>query len=179
MSVFTKISPIGVDIPIQKMQQFLYGKLQAAWKLTDAQLDLYGRAYRNQKASGYAPEVFDGAGGYKEVLFDDTKVGLGFFEVGDNRQQVDGSSIARIALILMVNIPAIYPGTEKKDEQIHVDVQRIMEIQRFGFVMDSLETGIDTVLAEYDRNGVKFRDEWPLHCFRLNFEVAYSFLDCN
>lgn len=179
MSVFTKTAPVGVDIPIQKMQVYAYGQLRSKWGLTDVSFDLYGRIYRNQKQTGYAPEAYTGVGEYKEVLFDDTKAALGFFAVEDRIDQVNGSSIARVALIMMVNLKTLYPGAEKKDEQVHVDVQRVFEMQRYGFIMDGFWTGIDNVLKEYDRTEVRFRDEWPLHCFRTDFEVAYSFLDCN
>lgn len=185
--IILKTKPVGVDIPIQHFQQYLYPQLLTTWNLADADYTCYGRAYRNQTADGYTPEVYDGSDPqaieYKEVLFDDTLKALSFFALGEDVKYDRGDSNAPVALIFMVNVPALKPGfTYRADEEIRNDVEKLCQIDRFEFRMTDFITGIDQVFKEYSgwkkKDGVKYRDMHPTHCFRLNFNVLFDINDC-
>lgn len=184
-----KTNPIGLDKPIQDLQQFLYQQLLAKWSLQDADYIAYGRAYRNQTDDGYSPEFFTGTGNdpnqpdYKDVFMDDTVKALSFFGVGESEKYNMGSTIASVFLIFQVNVPALKPTVvHRGDEEIRLDVQRLCQPRRYGFGMTGFETGIDNVFREYSgwkkKDGVKFRDQHPWHVFRLNFNLLYNILDC-
>ena len=185
--IITKPTPIGVDIPIQAFQEFLYPSLQAIWPVGDAGYTSYGRAYRNQTEDGYTPEVFDGSDPqqieYKEVLFDDSLKALSFFHLGDVIKYDAGNTNAQIGLIYMVNVQDLKPGyAYRADEEIRNDVEKLCHIDRFEFRMTEMVTGIDQVFKEYSgwrkEKGIKFRDMHPRHCFRLNFNVLFDINAC-
>lgn len=183
VSVFTKPSPIGIDIPIQRFQEFLYPALLELWEITDAAYDCHGRAYRNQSDDGYYPEVFDGETDYKEVFFDDSLKALSFFHLGDVTKYDVGNATAPIALIYMVNVKELKSTyAYRADEEIRNDVEKFCQIDNYGFRMTDMIIGIDQVFKEYSGwrkdNGVKYRDMHPTHCFRLNFQVLFDINEC-
>lgn len=184
-----KTSPAGPDAPIQSMQQFLYDQLRAIWGIREADYASYGRAYRNQTEDGYAPEVFTGVGNdrdqpdYTDAFFSDEVKVSSFFGLGESEKYSAGGVIAPVSLIFQVNVPALKPAIlHRGDEEIRLDVQRLMQGRRFGFTLMGWETGIDNVFREYSgwkkKDGIKFRDEHPWHCFRLNFQLLYSIQHC-
>lgn len=184
MSVFTKAKPAGVDINIQAYQKYLYAQLNRVWGTGDGDFDAYGRVYRNQTADGYAPEAYDGNGEYKETFFDDikNKKGLFFFSVGE-KQEYNGGLLTPVSIIFEVNIPLLKPGyTWRADEEVRQDVENLVHAPRYGFMFKGLETGIDNVFREFSgwrkENGIKYDDEHPWHCFRLNFTSLYTISNC-
>lgn len=188
MGLITKISPSGIDIPIQKFQTVMYGVLNGKWGTGDNSFNCHGRAYRNQTADGYVPDVFQGAATtgeieYKEVLFDDTLKALCFFSVGESTKYDTGSTVAKVGLIFMVNVPQLKPGiVHRGDEEIRRDVELFCTGRRNGFTMTGFETGIDNVFREFSgwrkTTGIKYRDMQPLHCFRINFDLLYNITQC-
>lgn len=179
MSAFTKISPIGIDRPIQSYQSVFYDFFKKLWNLTDNDWNCYGRVYRNQTEDGYAPEAYVGNGEYQEVFFDDTLKVLSFFGIGETIKFTNLSAIAQVSLVMMVNIPSVKQNILGiADEEIRNDVQNFCRTPRFSFEMQSFETGLDTVFKEYSgwrkKEGIKYRDQYPLHCFRINFNLIYN-----
>lgn len=177
-----KPSVIGVDIPIQKLQTALYTKLLALWPVTANTFNMYGRAYRNQTNDGYSPEVYAGNNEYKDVYFDDSLAASAFFGLGDNQKTDKASTTADVFVIFMVDLSKIKPAATRNDEEARVDVERICLQRDYGFFLSNIITGIDQVFKEFSGwknvQGIKFRDEHPWHCFRLNFKVTYNIYDC-
>lgn len=188
--IWTKTSPVGIDISVQRFQEFLYPQLKTIWGIAnDTDYDCHGRAYRNQTVDGYIPEVFVGVGtdpnqpDYKEVLLDDNKVAMSFFSLGETTRYDTGNANAQLALIFLVNVPELKPSIEYRgDEEIRNDVEKLCQIDRFGFRMTDMIMGLDQVFKEYTgwrvKEGMKFRDMHPTHCFRLNFNVLYDINEC-
>lgn len=171
--IATKTKPVGIDILIQRLQNFLYVQLQNTWGIAAADYNCYGRAYRNQTADGYSPEVYTGNNEYKDSFFDDTVKVLSFFSVSEN-QKYNGGLIANVALIFCIsNIGQLKPGIVwRADEEVRMDVQMLLHSPRFGFMMSGVETGLDNVFREFSgwskKKGIQFMDMHPLHCFRIN-----------
>jgi hypothetical protein len=196
VSVFTKTAPIGVDIPVQRFQQALYPLLLKLWGLPDAgaldaqastRWDSYGRAFRNQTIDGYVPEAFIGDTNqnieYGELYFNDTLAVTSFFGLGEIAPFKSGTAIAPVFWIFTVDLTKVKPGiTWRADEEVRNDLQRLCQVPRYGFVLNQTITGIDGVFKEYagfrKAVGIKYRDQQPFHCFRLNFSVAYNINDC-
>ena len=187
MSVFSKSSPIGADIRIQRHQLFLYSELKTVWGITDdTSWNSHGRAYRNETVDGYTPEVFTGTGNvegkddYKEVLFDDSLKALSFYHMAEVGKYTASNPVVDVALIFMVNVRELKPAiTWRADEEIRNDVEVLCQIDKYGMTMTGFVTGIDQVFKEYSgwrkKEGIKYRDEHPLHCFRLNFSLLFDF----
>lgn len=177
-----KTTPKGVDIPIQKLQQYLYGRLNATWNLSDTDFNCYGRAYKNDLGNGFIPEVYVGNNEYKEVLLDDTVKALSFFGVSDERKgKYDYTTEA--CLIFFVDISKIKSLQHRGDEEVKIDVLQLFETALFGFELTGFTTTKELVFKEYTglrrNDGLKFKDMHPKHCFRLNFSLTYNNNFCN
>ncbi|MDB5288534.1 MAG: hypothetical protein JWR05_3483 [Mucilaginibacter sp.] len=170
----------GIDIPVQKLQTVLYNQIKGLWPVTDANFNMYGRAYRNQLDTGYVPEVYIGNGEYKDSYFDDTLKGSAFFGLGEvGKATKEGDVTANVFLIFMVNLDLIKPGTNRNDEEVRIDIERLCLERNYGFFLSGIITGIDQVFKEYNIKSIKFRDMQPWHCFRLNFNITYNIYDIN
>jgi len=182
--LFTKVSPVGVDIPIQKLQTHLHDKLLGVWGIDTSLYHAYGRCYRNQKDAGYVAEVYTGLNEYREVYLDDRLAALSFFGLtGD----VDYNIVNRadVHLIFWVNVERLKQLAHRGDEEVRKDVQVIAKDKLFGFTLSGLRLGIDRVLQEYrgmtsqsTPDGLKFRDMHPFHCFRFDFSLQYDIKHC-
>jgi len=177
-------SPVGIDVPIRKMQEYLHKALMAKWGLNpaitaeNAKYESYGRCYRNKKANGYAAEIFTGGNNYKDVYWNDGLNAISFFGVG---QKVDHkiSESAEVHLVFFVDLKKLKPAlVHRADEEVRLDVLNAVQTFGFGFTYKSLETGIENVLREYPGSyrdeRLKHVDMHPVHCFRLNFSLIYK-----
>jgi len=189
--LITKTSPQGIDVRIQKFQTLLHARLMTAWNLNPGDVDenklyaCYGRAYRNRKDNGYIAEVYTGNDQYKDVYWDSSKNAISFFGTGTNIKQGVNTE-ADVHLVFFVNIKKLKPSiTHRGDEEVRQDVIEVASKNNYGFTYLSCDTGIENVLREYpgvlrEYPGV-LRDErlknvdmHPVHCFRLNFSLAYN-----
>ncbi|WP_346320772.1 hypothetical protein [Chitinophaga sp. YIM B06452] len=179
--LYTKNDPVGLDKPIQRLQEYLHGKLLALWGIDTSQYQAYGRCYRNQTEDGYIPEVYIGGNEYKEVYVDDTVTALSFFGLSGHTK-VDGAGYADVHLIFFVNVQALKNVPHRGDEEVRRDVQRLIAPGKFGFSLNGVELWIDNVFREYSgarrSQGIKFRDMHPFHCFRLNMKLSYNIFNC-
>lgn len=179
---FSKPTYNGIDIPIQGFQTYLYSSLKNLWKITnDVDLDMHGRCRKHEDADGVTPRIYVGNSDFKDVYFDDTKLcGLAFFGVQDSIKYQRPSAIADVFLIFMVNLK--YSGfPTDDDEYIRTQVQQ--KASRYlGWTLTGMVTSKDQVFKEYSgwgkTTGIKYRDSYPLHCFRLDFQVAYDINNC-
>jgi hypothetical protein len=178
VSNFTKVKPVGIDANIQAFQTLVFNQLLSAWGLGSDEFNMYGRAYRNQTDDGYTPEVYIGNKEYQEVYFDDTLAALAFFGVKENIAYEAGSTTADVFLIVMINLNRVSPENERQDEEVRIQAATICSQIRSGFKLTGITTGIDSVFSEYSgwrkKDGIKFRDQHPFHCFRLNFKLLYN-----
>jgi len=174
--LFLKEIPTGIDVPIQKFQKYLYESIPEVWNIdAEKQYECFGRAYRNQKSKegGYIPEVYVGNGNYRDVYFDDSKAALSFFGVEDV-QKYKITLIAGVFLIFCVDIAKTHPDVKHRgDEEARRDVINLSEQYKFG-EFTGIATGIQSVFKGYDVNQIKYRDMQPMHCFRLNYSLAYA-----
>lgn len=166
-------NPKGIDIPIQKLQKRLFDGLLDDWKMNEGDYNSFSRVYKNKKSNGYIPEAYVGGNEYREVFFDDKVFATSFFSVSDKIELEFEEMRANVSVIFTVNLEKIKAGYQHRaDEEARLDAIKLCEM--FGFKFISLETGIDNVFKEYNRNFITFRDMHPLHCFRINLSIIYN-----
>lgn len=180
--ILTKTKPAGVDVLIQRMQNFLYEQLQSVWGISANDYTAYGRVYRNQTDDGYSPEAYMGSKEYKDTFFDDSVKVNSFFGTGE-MQRYNGGLQSQVFIVFMVNLETLKPAVQwRADEEVHRDVEMLLHAPRFGFMLNSVETGIDNVFKEYSgwkkSDGIKFRDTHPWHCFRINLNLLSTITNC-
>jgi hypothetical protein len=82
--IYTKANPVGIDKPIQMLQESLYTKLTDAFS---CDVTAYGRAYVDNKNGSVKPLAYVETD-YKELLTDDRINGLHFFFIEDDTADV-------------------------------------------------------------------------------------------
>jgi len=185
MAIYKQPNVKGIDINIQQFQGFVYLSLLAEWGLS-LSWNCYDRAYKNQLKDGVIPEVYIGNSGsvavskdYQEVLINDSVAIQSFFILGDQVKITGKTATGQVSLIMMVDISKVKPtNSNRADEEIRNDVTRLCMTERYGFKISGIGTGIDQVFKEFSgwrkKQGIAGRDMYPFHCFRIDFDVAYS-----
>lgn len=176
--LYTKVNPVGVDIPIQQLQIDLHDQLNSIWGLSPNDYQAYGRCYRNQKDSDYVAEVYKGGNEYQEVSLDDRFAAISFFGLNSDIR-VNLVNEAKIHLIYWVNVRRLKPLIgHRGDEEIRKDVELLVKAKPLGFILTGIRLNVDRVLQEYRTDQVKFRDMQPFHCFRFDFDLKYDINIC-
>jgi hypothetical protein len=175
---YLKTNPLGIDLRIGQIQTFLYNNLKTTWGLNDSSFNMFGRAYRNQTADGYIPEVFMGTD-YRDTFYDDKVAATCFFGVKETvKVEEKGYNTAEVFAIFMVNLNKIKTQGKRMDEEAKLDVELLVNKDPYGFLPQGTMTGIESVFSEYSgwkkTDGMKFRDTQPFYCFRINFRLMYK-----
>jgi hypothetical protein len=170
--LYLKESPMGIDIPIQRIQNRINATLIKTWGLRDGEYNCFGRVYRNQRENAYIPEVYVGNSEYRETFYDDRVPATSFFSVSEIAKGDLGWLTSNISLIFCVNLERIKPNIRHRaDEEAHFDVlgafQGLAEVE-------SVITGISNVFRDFSAQSIKFTDMHPFHCFRINMSVGYN-----
>lgn len=185
--LITKTNPAGVDVPIQKVQEFLHTRLKTLWEIDETggtMYKAYGRCYRNKSTDyGYIAENYEGGNEYKEVYWDDSLTAISFFGTGNTIKHDKVKEAVDVHLVFFVNLQKVKPTiTHRADEEIHRDVLTLIGESMHGMDYTGLDTWIETVLREYPGsrrdNRLAHVDMHPIHCFRLNFSLKYDINIC-
>jgi hypothetical protein len=181
--LITKDNPVGIDAKIQQLQTKLHDDLLAKWGIVTDQYKCLGRCYRNRKDQGYVAELYLGNGEYKDAYWDDTISAISFFGLSNSPVKHNLLEQANVHLVFFVNLAKLKTGiAHRADEEVRIDVLDLIGNSLFGFVFQSIELGLDSVLKEYPASwrtaekytNLKTVDMHPLHCFRLNLFVQYD-----
>lgn len=191
MALYARSNPVGMDIPIQGFQQFLYNQVKQVWGIQDDfKYACYDRAYRDLIDIGYVPRAIvpnsQGVMEYVNVgLNTDLSWAVSFFHVPDQVKIVTNrTSGVQLALIFMVNLDMIKPSIKdhRADEEARNDIERICYTPRFDLDITSVEIGYETVMREYKGALTTDKSQWkdfhPLHAFRINMTMNYALEDC-
>jgi len=174
-----RISPVGVDKAIAAFQDYLYSTAKIGGVLI-SDWESYDRVYKNPKAargSALIPEHFTGGKDYQEVFYNDNFSLTSFFIMDEDSEFENGQMIADVSLIFQANLDELYPTiAHRADEElrnlfIHLS-QKYYSFDSFQFI--NLETTIDSVYREFEREQIRLEDMSEKHCFRLNYEVRYT-----
>lgn len=165
-------NPVGIDRPIQVIQQMLIANL---W--TDFNCSFNHRIFRNERNGKIIPEVFiDSSNDYKEVKFDDRYDVLSWFDVSDRTSSIDGTQINQeVGIFFAVNIKKLYPAiAHRAVEEVHRDV--LAQIRKRPMICEVI--GLSTGKAAYgdlDTDGLVKYNMQPWHTFRYNCNIKYTF----
>lgn len=180
--LITKLAPVGIDVPIGKLQNYLFTRLLTKWGIQAADYESYARVDRNKKGNQYIAEVYTGQNEYKEVYWNDTKAVISWFGIGP-KTTFDKLNKTDVHLVFFVNLNKVKPLiTHRADEEVRNDVQKLIGNTQNGFSYDSCEIWVENVLREYPGSRRDERlsvvDMQPLHCFRINLSILYGTSIC-
>lgn len=173
-----RTAPIGMDFYISKLQNKLHTNLLTTWGIDTAEYASYDRCYRNKTSDGYTAEFFTGGKDYKEVYWNDSLSVVSFFGQSEDIT-IDVQNVAAVHLVFFVNIQKVKPDIlHRADEEVRNDVQQIVGRFSNGFTYESTELWLENALKEYSGSRrderLKYVDEHPVHCFRMNFTLRYD-----
>lgn len=174
--IYLKKNPVGIDVEIQKVQQYLYDKLN--WDI-----EAYGRAEINNNE----PVVFFNKNDYKNVLlFNQKKMGemlLFDDKVFFSNKKTSGKMFffdsqntfynrpylkTNIDVIFILNIKEIKPLiTHRADEEVRIEILNHLQNK---FKEIKIIKGIEAL------NGfsTKLENLHPYHFLKFSFEVNYQ-----
>jgi len=172
---YTKTSPVGIDIPIQKLQIKLYAYLSALW--STANYKSYGRVYVNDVADKSTPMVHVSGNNYHDVLPDKKYSAMSFMFVSDNVPVNGRMYAANVSLIFFGNLTSLKPTkTHRADEEVRNDILVLLEKEPYGFKLIDYVTGINATLSDFniDGNTLLGSDLQPNNVARFDLELIYN-----
>lgn len=170
---YTITNPKGIDFTIQKIQNYLFEKLN--W----GEINVYGRVYKNpSEQKGLMLEAYISNNEYKDVFTEDTKNANIFFVEDDIHPSKDGIIFTpKLKIVFMVNLKKAYPNIAHRAD-IEAEMEAIELIRKkTGFTFENLEKGIKQCLGEFYTEGIKLSDMHPYHTFAISGEIKYQ-LSC-
>jgi len=176
MTLISKISPVGIDVEIDRLQKALYKHLTST-NIGWTDYESYHRAYKNETNDNRKWEVYVSGKEYKEVLFDDKFNATSFFIVSDTYEAVDqiGMFQTNVSLIMQLKLDEMYPSiAHRADEEAHRDVIIGLNNSNTNNKVTGVTKGIRNVYTEIGYGANKFDDMHPHHVFRVNMEVIFE-----
>lgn len=169
MALVRKISPVGIDVVIDKVQSYIYNNLVVEHQS-------YPRVYKNDTNNvGVIPEVYVNENEYSEVFFDDAYTVSSFWLVDDNTSY-DEKATTTISVIFQVLLDEAYPSiTHRADEEFINDISNILYDNPYNYEITNIVRGIDNVYSEFNRDQVKWDDISNFFVVRFDLEVTYDY----
>lgn len=175
-------SPVGIDVAIEALQDKLHDALVSTWGVASSSFKCHGRAYRNRTQDGYAAQVYESNREYQYAYWNDTLSAVCFFGLSDEIE-ISQTNTANVHLVFFVDLKKLKPSaTDRADEEVRLDVLRLLDAGLYGSPVRSVVLGIEDVLREYPGSlrdeRLKTVDMHPVHCFRINLELVYDNINC-
>lgn len=169
-------NPVGVDKVIDRIQTFLYDKLD--WN----PIEVYGRVYKNELDGSIIPQYYKENGEYKPDVFItdvDNNKGNIFFVLNDKHRSIDHFNfLVETKIVFMLNLERIYEDPkQRQDSKAQQHAWNLVK-KKNQFTIKSLETGLKTVLKGFELKDIKRADIEPLHVFALVGDLKYNINNC-
>lgn len=175
MNLIRKISPKGIDVNIDRIQEHLAIDFSSWTNFT-----CYPRIYKEDTESGVKPMNYVGEGEYVDVFTNDNIDGSCFFYEEDTRNATDNGyfNSTKLSIVFQVKLDKFYLNVlHRADEEIHNDI--IISLKK---VTPNKVTGIvnriENVYSEFDTSQVQFDDIGGFHVFRIDMNIIVD-NDCN
>jgi len=169
----------GVDVPIDELVGVFDSEL---WISNNCQF--YGRIFRNEiinQQTGQkiiVPEYYiENSDDYRDVLLDDSKDAIGFFDVVADNSIIP--TVADVRVCFAVNLQKLYPaiGT-RATEYAHESVYNILKgsIALFD-TASKLIRGADA-FSDYGQSDATKHNMSPYYLFRFDVKLEYKLFNC-
>ncbi len=162
--IYLKENPIGVDVPIQRIQERLYNDL-------GYEINAYGRAYLNKRGDNTVPEVLiEESNEYQEVLLNDCENGV-FFFIENNTTKISSHTFrTNVDLIMSLKLCCVKPDIKHRaDEEVKIDVYKVLRKCVFREDIE-ITKGIEA-LRGFESN---LKDMQPNHFVKFSFPLEYN-----
>lgn len=157
--IHLKYNPVGVDIEIKTLQEYLERKL-SSWNI-----DIFGRV----EEYGDKLMVFYKKNDYLPILkFNPKTNGRVFFLDSNDTSLKDGFYTTKLDIYFLLNVVKIKPDvTHRADEEIRMEILKVLEIK---FNEIEIEKG-QKVVSGFN---TKLKDLQPYHFLKFTVSVSYQ-----
>lgn len=154
----------GIDTTIERIRTIFEDNL---W--TTSTYEAYGRVHRNERKNAVIPEVYNTTTkDYQDVLLNDFKDGISFFDVDPIRNY----EVATVNILFAVNLKTLYPLiTERADEEALQTVGLL--IRQSGLNVESIVTGLQAY-QDYELTDEKSDNMQPYFLFKFETTIYYK-----
>jgi len=162
--IYTVTSPVGIDVPIKNLQNFLYRALRSAWSLTEDQVRAYprGRRLDGQIRFFTSSDYLDSDG-----LMDTAYAVQFFFLESERRDFANEHFSAPVDIYFFVNLQTVKPAlTTLADEEVKQDVFSVVRQGSGNF------HGFDKVELEGFNEKMNM---YPYHSFKVSTNLIYRY----
>jgi len=178
-----KVSPVGVDKVIDKLQVAIYDYLTGVAGFT--QYESYPRCYKNYKDGMIIPEMYTGTNEYKEVLFDDRYNLTSFFIVDDDSDREGVNVVSQnVSIIFQGLLDKLFPSvSHRADEELKAVIYNALSEYYFEDYLLSIQMGIDNVYGDLRilgtlKDRVILDDMSNFNVLRFNFKLNFNIDKC-
>jgi len=176
MAINRKISPVGIDDPIDKLQVALFNNL--TWSTAVNGYESYHGVYKNETDKGRVPERHVSGNDYEEVFVNDGFSATSFFLV-DDRETVNDKVKSEVNIIFQLNLKELYPLIlHRADVEARKDVYDVLYKRPDIGKITSITKGIRNVYEDLKITQVNFDDMQPLHVFKITMDVHHDMSTC-
>lgn len=166
MTVYAKENPVGLDKKLYKLQLKIN---EIGWD----NIDVYGKFYINERNEQNIAEAYVGNGEYREVLVDDRKTAVFGFFVGETRTGLNMIKTP-VELVCSVNLSKIGIPTDRNDEEVMLQVLKIVKYHTLIDNEREIKTGLSNVFSRISTEQFRFRDMQPYFNFSIGFDIVYK-----
>jgi len=176
----TITTPVGIDIPIQKLQNKLTAKL---W--TGLNYLSYGQSEIIEGVPKvYVPGTTNKNGEYIDMFLQDTIDAHSFFYVQPTETEEDGVHTAEVDLIFFVNLSKASDLLTRAKEEIIKEARGYLRGDPYGFKITGTTKGV-TSLSDFSferkvgKESGGFADNMqPYFVFKFTMELKYKLNNC-
>ena len=179
--IVLKDAPKGVDVQIDRLQKYLYDRILTNNPSNTWAWNSYHRANMNPTRldhKKYIAEVYTEDGEYIDVYLDDSVSVTSFFIVDPVRQFVNGKWKVKVSMIVQSLLDEVKVNVSHRADEEHMNdfVLAINKLQNVSPLI-SVETEIDDVYKEFEKEKLRLDNIGTFHVMRFNFELSYE-LSC-
>ncbi|MFZ7121780.1 MAG: hypothetical protein ACOWWH_12640 [Eubacteriaceae bacterium] len=170
-------NPVGVDAPIQMMQQLFISNLWLNVGTNNKEFN--HRVFGINKNGKIRPFVLiDNTNDYKEVSFSDNKSVLGWFYAYEELNSYNKRQISRnVDVFFAVNLNDLYSELRHRtEEEVYRDVQKVLLMMPSDFEITNIVSGSEAY-GIFDNLESKKINMHPWHVFKFECVVKYQ-LNC-
>jgi hypothetical protein len=181
MANFNNYPEKGIDHKIKIIQDVL------SLHLGFEGVDFYGRVQKvlSKNGKSFSPEVQISNSERKEVFYNDKSAPGGnvFFVDSDDHSSSDGKMfVAKVKIVFMLNLNKIIKRADnsfaeeeyRTDSEIQEACIKLIKKTK-SLEITGIEKGLNSVLKDFNTEGIRLNDMQPYHVFSINGELKYTF----
>lgn len=172
--IFAKSTRYGLDTKIYRLQEVLQDELPWFDNVADADVEIYGKLYRNIDSNGNTiAEAYVSGNEYTQVFVNDKVAATIGFLVTGNRNLTDYVNSANLDIVCSVRLDKIYGANTRDDEKALFELIKVIRTDNSVLGVNEAREGIANVFSGFYTESIRFNGMQPWYVFAVNVDVEY------